>query len=79
MAKPIAQIPEFDLNQKVRVRLFDMVTEGIITKRVAYETNMGSQIRYDVYIESIEDCVCPWEDSLLELNPIEQNDQKTSA
>lgn len=71
MAKPIAQIPEFELNQKVKVKLIGSVTEGVITKRIVYETNMGTQIRYEVFIESIDDCVCPWEDNLLELNPTE--------
>lgn len=75
--------PKFELGQEVRAKLFNMVITGPIVKISTFETSLGTQFRYDVAIPTAagysEDCVCPWEDSLLELNPIEQHNQKTSA
>ena len=59
---------EFELNQKVKVMCMNTLTEGVIAKRMLYNTNSGTMYRYDVYIEAVGDCVSPWEQDLIILN-----------
>ena len=55
---------KYKLLQKVKVQLFDIIKEGEIIKRISYETTLGKNYKYEVYIESIDDHVSVWQQDL---------------
>ncbi|APC44427.1 hypothetical protein [Pseudoalteromonas phage PH357] len=55
---------KYDLSQMVKVQVFDLITEGEITIRIHYETSLGTNNKYEVYIKSIDDYISVWEQDL---------------
>ena len=56
---------KYELDQKLKVRVFGSITNGIIIKREYHETSLGISIRYYVdFGNGTEDYVTPWEEDL---------------
>ena len=56
---------KYELNQVVKVQVFDLIARGKIIKRVLYETNLGRNFKYIVQFgENHNDCIDCWEQDL---------------
>lgn len=55
---------KYNLLQKVKVQLFATIKEGEIIKRISYETTLGTNYKYELYIESSDDYISVWEQDL---------------
>lgn len=55
---------KYKLLQKVKVQLFDIIKEGEIIKRISYETTLGTNYKYELYIESSDDYISVWQQDL---------------
>lgn len=49
---------KYELNQIVKVQIFNLITKGKIIKRVLYETKLGRNFKYRVQFgENYNDCI----------------------
>lgn len=56
---------KYNLNQEVRVQVFNSFKTGVIVKRSSYETNLGVNFKYTVkYGEAHDDLIDVWEQDL---------------
>lgn len=55
---------KYNLSQKIKVQVFDLIKEGEIIKRISYETTLGTNYKYEVYIKSMDDYISVWEHDL---------------
>jgi|TARA_A100001391_G_scaffold193895_1_gene169697 hypothetical protein len=56
---------KYNLNQEVKVQVFNLITKGVIIKRTMYETNLGCSFKYLVeFGKGYDDVVESWEQDL---------------
>lgn len=56
---------KFELGSMVKVQVFNIITKGVVRKRIYSETKEGVNVKYHIFIESIGDLVDPWEEDLV--------------
>ena len=55
---------KYNLNQEVKLQVFDFITKGVIIRRTMYETNLGSSFQYLVEFGKGSNVIEVWEQDL---------------